>query len=73
MKAGDPHARDKYADHPYYQSAVEFCERWDQSSFDPDYPTQPLEFFAPMVEEVFARPAYDEAVLQPGVVSRLVG
>jgi predicted HD phosphohydrolase len=36
---------------------VRFCERWDQAAFDPDHPTRPLEHFAPMVHEVFSRPA----------------
>ncbi len=59
----DQNARDQYADSPYFQKAVDFCERWDQSSFDPAYDSQPLAFFAPMVEEVFARKAYAEGVL----------
>lgn len=58
--------RDKYKDHPYYQTCVDFCERWDQSSFDPDYPMRDLAFFTPMVRRVFARPTYDPAILQPG-------
>jgi predicted HD phosphohydrolase len=65
------HERDKYRDSPYFQSCVDFCARWDQSSFDPDYRSEPLEFFAPMVERVFARKAYDDLVLQPGVVRGL--
>ena len=52
---GDPNARDKYRDHPWYQDAVDFCHRWDQSAFDPDYDSLPLEFFEPMVRRVFAR------------------
>lgn len=63
--------REKYSDHPYYQSCVEFCERWDQSSFDPDYHMQPLAHFEPLVHEVFKRPVYDAEVLQPGVVKGL--
>ena len=51
----DRHGRDRYREHPYYDSCVRFCERWDQASFDPDYPTHPLEHFAPMVREVFSR------------------
>jgi predicted HD phosphohydrolase len=62
------HERDQYRDSPYYQSCVDFCARWDQSSFDPDYASEKLEFFAPMVERVFARRAYDPAVLRPGVM-----
>ncbi len=59
--------RDKYKDNPHYQACIDFCERWDQASFDPDFAYEPLEFFEPMVREVFARKAYDPAVLQPGV------
>ena len=58
---GDPLARDRYQDHPWYQRCVNFCERWDQASFDPDYPTRPLEHFAPMVQRIFSRPAFDPA------------
>lgn len=49
----DPQARDRYADHPWYQACVDFCADYDQNSFDPDYPTEPLEFFGPMVRRVF--------------------
>ena len=65
------HEREKYRDSPYFQSCVDFCERWDQSSFDPNYPTESLDFFAPMVREVFARKAHDPAVTQTGVVKGL--
>ena len=51
----DRNARDRYINHEWYQDAVDFCERWDQSSFDPEYETLPLEFFEPMVRRIFAR------------------
>ena len=51
----DKDARDRYRDHPCFDTCAKFCERWDQSSFDPDYPTKPLEYFEPMVREVFSR------------------
>jgi predicted HD phosphohydrolase len=60
--------REKHKHNVYYQSCVDFCERWDQSSFDPDYPTKPLEFFEPIVREVFDRKAYDPSVTRAGVV-----
>lgn len=63
--------REKHKDSPYYRSCIDFCERWDQSSFDPDYASEPLESFAPLVRSVFARKAYDPAVTQPGVVKGL--
>lgn len=64
----DPDERERHKDNRYYQSCVDFCERWDQSSFDPDYRSEPLERFEPLVREVFARKAYDPAVIRPGVV-----
>ena len=67
----DRELREKYKDSPYYQSCVDFCERWDQSSFDPDYPMDPLESFEAEVRQVFARKAYDPAVMQEGVVKGL--
>ena len=51
----DRNARDKYVDHPWYQDAVDFCHKWDQSSFDPEYESLPLEFFEPMVRRIFSR------------------
>ncbi|WP_109463953.1 HD domain-containing protein [Albibacillus kandeliae] len=66
LVGGDQHKRDRHAGQPYFDDCAEFCERWDQSSFDPNYDTLPLTFFAPMVQEVFARPAYDPAVIRPG-------
>ena len=39
----------------FADTGPEFCERYDQTSFDPDYPTLPLEHFEPMVREVFSR------------------
>ena len=55
---GDRHARDKYKDHPFYDQCVHFCEAWDQASFDPNYPTRSLNYFEPMVREVFSRRAH---------------
>ena len=50
--------RDKYRDHPFYQDAVDFCEKWDQASFDPDYKNMTLKEFAPMVKKIFSRKPY---------------
>lgn len=51
----DRNARDRFRDHPYYKACVDFCARWDQVSFDPDYDTLPLEFFEPMVRRLLAK------------------
>jgi predicted HD phosphohydrolase len=65
------HEREKYRGSPYFQSCVDFCERWDQSSFDPAFATEKLDTFLPMVREVFSRKAHDPAVVQKGVVKGL--
>lgn len=52
---GDRNARERFRDHPHYQACVDFCEKWDQASFDPDYDTLSLEHFEPMVRRIFAR------------------
>lgn len=59
----DPDAREAYRDHPWFDSCERFCERWDQAAFDPDYPTESLEHFEPMVREIFSRPAFDGAAV----------
>ena len=51
---GDRDAREQYRGHPYFEACADFCERWDQVSFDPDYDTLPLEAFEPMVLRLFA-------------------
>lgn len=65
------HERDKYRDSIYFQSCADFCERWDQSSFDPEYRSEPLSFFEPYVRRLFARKPYDRLVMQTGVVRGL--
>ena len=52
---GDRNARDKFKDHRYYQATVDFCEKYDQSSFDPDYKSMTLKEFEPMVKRIFSR------------------
>ena len=52
---GDRNARDKFKDHKYYQDTVDFCEKYDQSSFDPNYKSMSLEEFEPMVKKLFDR------------------
>jgi predicted HD phosphohydrolase len=58
----DRNQRDQYRGHEFYDVCDHFCAAWDQTSFDPDYDTEPLATFVPAVERVFARPAWK----QPG-------
>ena len=55
---GDPDAREKHREAlegETFELAQKFADDWDQTSFDPDYDTLPLEHFEPVVREVFAR------------------
>jgi len=52
---GNPNARDQYEGEPFFDLTAQFADDWDQTSFDPDYDTLPLEHFEPLVREVTAR------------------
>ena len=60
----DKNARDRFKDNIYFKSCSDFCERWDQSCFDPNYNSEPLDTFEPIIKEVFSRKAYDPLVLR---------
>ena len=59
---GDRNARDRFRGHPMFEPTAEFCARWDQSSFDPDYDTLPLSAFEPALRRIFARAPFGEHV-----------
>ena len=52
----DRDMRDNFRDHPYFQRTAEFCEKYDQTAFDPNYESMPLEAFEPMVMKMFEMP-----------------
>ncbi|MGP1256341.1 MAG: HD domain-containing protein [Kiloniellales bacterium] len=52
---GDRQAREQYRGHPYFEACADFCARWDQTAFDPDYDTAPLTHFEPMVRRLLQR------------------
>ena len=70
---GNPHKRDTYKGHPYFEDCAAFCERWDQASFDPNYDSKPIKFFTDMVRSVFARTPYDPKVIRKGERAPLIG
>ena len=55
---GNRNQRDKYKGHKYFEDTVNFCENWDQSSFDPNYDSLKLKDFEPLVRKIFARKPY---------------
>ena len=54
----DKNERDKYKGHKYYPATAEFCEKWDQISFDPNYKSLLLKEFEPYVKKIFSRTPY---------------
>ena len=63
---GNRDGRERFRDHRWYQACKDFCADWDQSSFDPSYPSEPLEAFEPLVRKIFTRKAWDPRYVGPG-------
>ena len=57
---GDRNIRERFKDNPWYQDAIDFCHNYDQNCFDPDYDSEPLEFFEPVLRKVLAQPKFDD-------------
>jgi predicted HD phosphohydrolase len=51
----DRNMRDRFKGHPCYQMTVDFCGKYDQTAFDPNMDTMPLEAFKPMIARIFNR------------------
>ena len=65
---GDRNGRDEFRDHPWFDMCLDFCSRWDQNSFDPDFSIHPLDSFIDDVRTVFARDAWDTEVIAAGPI-----
>tara|TARA_B100001123_G_C14648721_1_gene764799 strand:- start:21 stop:575 length:555 start_codon:yes stop_codon:yes gene_type:complete len=50
--------RDKYKGHKYYEDTINFCENWDQKSFDPNFKSLSLREFEPYIKKIFSRKPY---------------
>ena len=50
--------REKFKGHKYYKDTIDFCENWDQKSFDPNYKSLTLKDFEPYVKKIFNRTPY---------------
>ena len=55
---GNRNQREKYKGHKYYQDTINFCENWDQKSFDPNFKSLTLEKFEALVKKIFSRKPY---------------
>lgn len=61
----DRNARERFRGHPMFEACADFCQRWDQSSFDPNYDTLPLEAFEPAVRRILARKPFGDHIGTP--------
>ena len=44
-----PELMEQYRDSPYFEYTEEFCAKYDQTAFDSDYRSEPLEHFESLV------------------------
>lgn len=54
----DQHMREKFRGHPHFEYTADFCHLYDQSAFDANYESMPLEAFEPMVHRLFSTMRY---------------
>lgn len=51
----DRNAREQFRGHPCFEQTAHFCEAFDQTAFESEFDTMPLEAFVPMVHRVLGR------------------
>ncbi|MBP6824841.1 MAG: HD domain-containing protein [Acidobacteria bacterium] len=51
----NPNLREEHESQPWFELAKKFTDEWDQAAFDPNYETQTLEHFEPMIDRVFSK------------------
>ena len=59
---GNRNKRDQYKGHKYYKDTIDFCEKWDQKSFDPNFKSLSLKELEPLVKKIFSRKPYSNWV-----------
>jgi predicted HD phosphohydrolase len=52
----DRNMREQFRGHPHFERTARFCEIYDNPAFDPGMECAPLEFFEPMLRNVFSVP-----------------
>jgi predicted HD phosphohydrolase len=58
----DRNAREEFRDSPFFEYTAEFCAKYDQVAFAPDYRSEPLEHFEPLIRSLLL-PAAQQATL----------
>jgi predicted HD phosphohydrolase len=49
----DRDARERFRGHEFFEYTEEFCAKYDQAAFAPDYTSAPLEHFEPLIRQFF--------------------
>ncbi|MGI9440195.1 MAG: HD domain-containing protein [Parvibaculales bacterium] len=52
----DRDAREAFRGHEHFEYTAQFCHLYDQSAFDPNYESMPLEAFEPMLRKLMEKP-----------------
>jgi predicted HD phosphohydrolase len=52
----DRDMREQFRGHPHFEYTAQFCHLFDQSAFDPNFKSMPLDAFYPMIQRVVAEP-----------------
>ena len=60
--------RDRWRDHHWFDACEKFCHDWDQVSFDPTFPAKRLDYFIPMIYEIFSRPAFNPDIIKSEII-----
>ncbi len=55
----DVNTRDKFRESPHFDRTAEFCELYDQISFDPSYTSNSLAHYEPLIRQFLTVPAPD--------------
>jgi predicted HD phosphohydrolase len=57
----DRDCRDQHRDSPYYDLTEEFCAKYDQTAFDPDFVSAPLEHFEPSIRRFLVPAGHEQS------------
>ena len=49
---GDRNAREQFRDSEFFDHTEEFCAKYDQTAFDADYVSNPLEHYEPLIRDL---------------------
>jgi predicted HD phosphohydrolase len=49
---GDKDAREQFRDSEFFEHTEEFCAKYDQTAFDADYVSNPLEHYEPLIRQL---------------------